>query len=92
MSHMGKLYHSDKSEIVKCLHSKPDCDSLSAPPVGVTILDGPAVINMMKPDDDVKSFEQYANKQFIPHVESRQGDRVDIIWDEYIQNSLKEMT
>ncbi len=61
-----------------------------APVVEATILDAAAVINIKKPDSmNVKSFQDYAEKVFIPYVDSQQGNRIDIVWDQYIPNSLK---
>jgi len=38
-----------------------------------------------------KTFGDYAIKVFIPYIEKRleSADRVDVVWDQYLQNSLK---
>ena len=48
---------------------------------------------MLRPID-VKTFDDYAQKIFLPFVEKqlRIAVRVDIVWDEYIEDSLKSQT
>lgn len=56
----------------------------------VTILDGAVVVNFLQPAA-AKTFEEYALKIFIPFMNNQvqHVSRVDIVWDKYIQNSLK---
>ena len=62
------------------------------PPVDVIILDGAAIINMLKPIG-VKTFQEYAPLVFLPYVKSllRSVTRMDIIWDVYLAGSLKSI-
>ena len=55
-----------------------------------TILDGAAIVNMLKPNGLI-TFEEYATKQFSKFIEQRLAHTscVDIFWDVYIENSLK---
>ena len=61
-------------------------------PTGINtiIIDAAATVNMIKPGVE-KAFAGYAEKSFLPFIEAqlRQADRVDIVWDGYIENSLK---
>jgi len=57
------------------------------------ILDGFVVVNFLQPLP-VKTFTDYAVKIFLPYIEKRLEcySRVDIVWDQYISNSLKSQT
>jgi hypothetical protein len=61
--------------------------------VNVIIIDGAALVNMIKPGAE-KTFSQYATESFLPYLKAQisQSNRVDFIWDEYIENSLKATT
>ena len=56
----------------------------------VAILDGAVVVNFLQPAA-AKTFEEYALIIFIPFINNQvqHVSRVDIVWDKYIQNSLK---
>ena len=62
---------------------------MSGQDTDVTILDGAVVVNFLKPLE-VKTFEEYALKVFLPYVEHQlqHASRVDIVWDQYLENSL----
>ena len=56
----------------------------------VIILDGSAIINMLKPIG-VKTLQDYATNVFLPFIKAqlRNVTRIDIIWDVYLEDSLK---
>ena len=56
----------------------------------VIILDGAAIISMLKPID-VKTFQDYAKHIFLPFIKAqlRNVTRIDIIWDVHLEDSLK---
>ena len=65
-----------------------------APDVTAVALDGAAIVQMLKPGS-AKTFSEYAHSVFIPHIMATyRGDvsRVDLVWDQYIPNSLKQTT
>ncbi len=92
LSQQGKLRQCQKSQLLECLEKSAESHS-EAPIQQVTILDGAAIVNMLRPVG-IKTFQDYAMKVFIPYIKSqlRVADRVDIVWDEYIENSLKSQT
>ena len=49
---------------------------------------------MVKPSASAYSFSEYASLCFIPYIGAQlhRARRVDVVWDEYIPNSLKETT
>ena len=63
-----------------------------APDVTAVALDGAAIVQMLKPGS-AKTFSEYAHSVFTPHIMATyRGDvsRVDLVWDQYIPNSLKQ--
>ena len=91
ISQLGKLRLGTKSDLLVCLEScaevrgdgpKPDTD--------VTILDGAVLVNFLKPVA-AKTFDDYALKVFLPYIQGhlQRACRVDIVWDQYCNNSLK---
>ena len=89
LSPLGKLRFSTKADLTDCLEKL--CTSKGeAPVIDVIILDGAAIINMLKPVG-AKTFQDYAMLVFLPYIKAQLAivSRVDIIWDVYIPDSLK---
>ena len=59
----------------------------------MNILDGAGIVNMLRPGT-AKTFEGYATDVFVPYVTSQLQhlDRLDIVWDLYMVDSLKADT
>ena len=57
------------------------------------VLDGAAIKQMMKPAA-VKTYDEYAQEVFIPYISSqlRSVSRVDLVWDTYKHDSLKDIS
>ena len=72
-----------------CAHHV-DFGELEAPVADVIILDGAVIINMLKPIG-LKTFQDYATHVFLPFIKARLRNvtRIDIIWDVYLEDSLK---
>ena len=81
-----------KADILKCLEPLAEKQSVK-PDVSAIILDGPAIVNMLKPPTKML-FSEYVNTIFIPYLENnlKNVNRVDVIWDDYHTNSLKAST
>ncbi len=92
LSHFGKLRQGTKADL---LNSLEDCTQsvTPQPEAEVMILDGAVVVNFLQPFA-VKTFNDYAVKIFLPYIEKRLEcySRVDIVWYQYISNSLKSQT
>ncbi len=94
LSNMGSLRHCTKSDLVRCLQTTtpdkvvPDCD----PVVDAEVLDGSAIIHMLSPKGVRTNFNEYAMSVFMPYIRRRlqNVNRLDIVWDRYIKNSLKQ--
>ena len=92
LSHLGKLRQGTKADILSCLENCIQ-SAPSQPDTDICILDGAVVVNFLEPLA-AKTFDDHAKKVFIPYVEKRLecADRVDVVWDQYLQNSLKSQT
>lgn len=94
MSHVGKLrLPGNKSDLIDCLEPYHQSQAEAPSNIDATIIDGPAMVNMLNPGT-ARTFQQYAEKSIAPYIESqlRYSNRVDVIWDRYISNSLKAST
>lgn len=61
------------------------------PPVDVTVVDGPAIVNILKPGT-YKTFVAYAKDVFLPHLQKQleqSTNRIYLVWDQYLKDSLK---
>lgn len=92
LSDLGNLYlPGTKSELLKCLvlqeHSDPPMTFHSR------VFDGAVIVHSL-PTSVASTFDEYADLVFIPYVLSQvqHSPRVDIVWDAYTPDSLKEST
>lgn len=91
ISEYGKLrLPNSKSDLLKCL---PQTDATSPSHYDCKILDGAVIVHSL-PITDASTFDEYAERVFIPHILRQlvESKRVDIVWDEYRPGSLKEST
>ena len=82
------------SDLVGCLEDMiPPHENVASPHVEVIILDGAAITNMLAPGG-TKTFSDYATQVFLPYITSQlqHAIRVDVVWDEYMPDSLKADT
>jgi len=94
LSNLGKLrLPRKKSELAECLQNHTAPKSEIPTNIEVIIIDGAAIVNMVKPGTE-KTFANYADQSFLPYVKAqlRHARRVDIVWDDYIEHSLKATT
>ena len=92
LSEFGKLYlPGTKSELMKCL--EPLHESTPPETFSCKVLDGAVIVHCLS-IAGITTFKEYAEKAFIPHLQSHlQGtERLDVVWDTYRPESLKEST
>ena len=93
LSKFGEMRSGTKADLVACLEVHSPIPPESSPDVDAILLDGAAIVNMLKPGP-AKTFQQYSKVIFLPYLQSQltKAERVDILWDEYIPDSLNAMT
>ena len=92
LSEFSKLYlPGTKSELMKCL--EPLHESTPPETFSCKVLDGAVIVHCLS-IAGITTFKEYAEKAFIPHLQSHlQGtERLDVVWDTYRPESLKEST
>ena len=89
LSDAGRLHLGTKSDLLMCLEGLSEAQS-EAPSVTNVVLDGAAIIQMLKPGA-AKTFEEYARQVFLPYISGqlRHVTRLDLVWDSYVVDSLK---
>ena len=84
---------SAKSDLLKCL--QPNSNGNTDPPAQIDckVLDGAVIVHCL-PTVEASTFDEYAEKVFIPHLQQQlhQSKRVDVAWDTYVPDSLKDAT
>ena len=83
-----------KSELTESLEALTTSELSMPKDVDVMVIDGAAAVNMIKPIVTHKTFSDYSHGCFIPYIEAQLAHvkRVDVVWDEYKDDSLKAMT
>ena len=78
-----------KSDLLKCICSQqPELPAES----DCKIYDGAVIVHCL-PVTGAVTFDDYAEKIFLPYIQSQHGSRqIDIVWDSYALDSLKEAT
>ena len=85
--------HGNKSDLLNCLEDIAHLnESISNATLNVscTVLDGAAIVNMLRPGT-AKTFQDYAADVFLPYINTQLQyvTRLDIVWDRYVEESLK---
>ena len=84
---MGK-----KSDLMTCLELKLELSN-GTPEIEVQIMDGALLATFLRPEG-CKTFGDYTAKIFVSYIKKAQNQakKVDIAWDQYLNNSLKAQT
>ena len=87
----GKLRFGKKSDLLNILASYTDADPPDA--LDVKLLDGACVVHYLS-TAGTATFDSYADDVFIPHIlkQLENCNRIDIVWDTYMPQSIKEST
>ena len=91
LSQYGKLRSGTKSDLLSCLKKNGPAQA-QRPSVEALLLDGAAIVNMLKPGAST-TFQEYSETVFLPYVTNqlRNVERVDVVWDRYLPGSLKDL-
>ena len=86
----------NKSDLMRCLEGLVQYPQ-ETPRVDTKIIDGAALVHSLDPNKSnvvVKTFKDYANLVFVPHVllHLQSVNRIDVVWDCYKPDSLKSFT
>jgi hypothetical protein len=93
LSNNGMLRSGQKSDIIRCVGA-PTGRSLAARNVSMTVMDGPAVVHMVKPTKSI-TFKDYVPQHIVPFLQAQitaTVTRIDLCWDTYPDGSLKVQT
>ena len=88
--HWGEeIRFGSKADLLRCIRSE-GTQEMSVPMVNTKFFDGAAIVQMLT----AKIFQQYSDTVFMPYISSqlKSVERVDIVWDVYIEDSLKRTT
>ncbi len=92
LSDLGKLYlPGTKSDMLNCIEQAEVSDPPSM--YDCTVLDGAVIVHILS-TKAVSTFNEYAEHVFIPYLidQLQKSSRIDVVWDTYIADSLKEST
>ncbi|KAJ8043846.1 hypothetical protein HOLleu_11123 [Holothuria leucospilota] len=91
LSDNGRLRFAKKSDLLTKLEQTNQNDPPSS--FDVKVLDGAAVVHLLS-TNNVSTFDEYADKVFVPYIKAQldNSKRVDVVWDTYINTSIKEST
>jgi len=86
ISLLGSLRSTTKADMYRILASSTDFECTGrGPQVDVKILDGAAIVQMLRPGISI-TIEDYIQTVFLPFLKSESSNvsRVDIVWDTYV--------
>ncbi|KAG0718686.1 hypothetical protein GWK47_007523 [Chionoecetes opilio] len=84
-----ELRQGKKSDLTNILAQKTQEEPSGS--FDVRVLDGAAVVHLL-PVTGITTFDDYASGVFVPHImrQLETSMRVDVVWDRYLDNSIKE--
>ena len=90
ISKNGDLMPGSKSDLLHCLEKFNKEAANDNMTMDCIILDGAAIINMIKLIG-VTTFQEYTTQNVTSYIKKQlqRSERVDIVWDVYVENSLK---
>ena len=93
ISSYGKLRQGKKSDLLECLEKPIVNQCNERPETDITIIDGAALVHMLVPKN-CKTFQGYVEGIFTAYINAEfiHALRIDLIWDQYEENSLKSQT
>ena len=96
LSTNGDLYFGQKADLLTLLEDYARNTTFSHVNCEGLIIDGAALVNILQPGKELNTFDQYYSNMFGPHltkqVKAVGAIRLDVTWDTYVKDSLKEQT
>ena len=89
LSEHGMIRFGKKSDLLDCILDADQLKCTEAPAGEAMIIDGAAVVHFLEPKTAC-TFGEYAEQVFLPYIDRQSAHRVDIVWDRYFCESLKE--
>ena len=82
------LKSGKKSDLVSCLETDSPSEA------DVKLIDDTSMVHALRSDRSIKTFCDYTEKKMIPFIKRHltTAKHVDVIWDWYLSDSLKETT
>lgn len=92
LSDDGYMRHGVKSDLLACL-TETISRTTESPIFTASIFDGPVIVQMLKVSK-CRTFQDYYQNIFLPYIlrQLQNTQRLDIVWDVYKPNSLKQQT
>ena len=89
ISKNGDLIPGSKSDLLHCLEKFNKEAATDNMTMDCIILDGAAIVKMIKPTG-VTTFQECATQNFTSYIKKQlqRSERLDIVWDVYVENSL----
>lgn len=70
MSDHGEIRMTKKNYVIVCEEALVECEVVDMPQkVEVILLDGAVTVHLIRPNDSMKTFEDYTKRGFIPYIE-----------------------
>ena len=94
LSHQGSLRLGTKSDLIACLCKTVDTQiGAETPNIDALIVDGAVIVQMLQPGCS-RTFNEYFDMIFVPYIKNlfKKIHRIDVVFDVYLQNSLKAST
>ena len=90
LSQYGKLGSGTKSDLLSCLERNGPAQA-QWPCVEALLLDGAGIVNTLQHGAS-KTFQEYSKTIFLPYIinQLRNVERVDVVWDRYLPDSLED--
>jgi hypothetical protein len=90
LSRNGQMFHGTKADILPLLEAEAPPGPSTRPPSDAAVLDGPAIVQLIKPGTSL-TIGEYIHAQIFSYLLRwlEHVARLDIIWDIYKPDSLK---
>jgi len=88
------LRSGQKTDFLKILEKGPASPTEATRVFEALLVDGAAVVNILKPNGAFNTFADYASQVYLPYVRSQLQtvERIGLVWDTYESDSLKSTT